>query len=269
VALAPRAEAWSLDTHRWVAGRAVDLAAGGCPRLVAGHRLALVERAVEPDTVLRPRLGGAEEVRHFLHLDAYGPPPFEALPRDYRAAVARFGATVVRERGLLPWHVGRLAQRLRRELGRGDLGAARETAGHLAHYVADATMPLHATRNYDGQRTHQRGLHARIEAKLVDRRLERYAQRARRIPRRTPISPEASEQALFAVLEQSYAASQSVLAADRLARQATRVGSSFYYRRLDAELGTLLADQLGTAAALTAALWEGACAPAPARASRR
>ncbi|UCG03681.1 MAG: hypothetical protein JSW11_06770 [Candidatus Heimdallarchaeota archaeon] len=40
--------------------------------------------------------------------------------------------------------------------------------GWLAHYVADATMPLHATVNYDGQLTGQGGIHSFIEYPLLD-----------------------------------------------------------------------------------------------------
>ena len=39
----------------------------------------------------------------------------------------------------------------------------------------------------------------------------------------------------------------------------TRRGSRVYYRRLHADLVDVLAEQLGRAVALTAALWEGAC----------
>ncbi len=40
--------------------------------------------------------------------------------------------------------------------------------GWLAHYVADATMPLHATVNYNGELTGQGGIHDFIEYPLLD-----------------------------------------------------------------------------------------------------
>lgn len=254
------ATAWGLTAHRWVAMRAAEMAEPRCPTLVRGHGAELGESAVEPDTVLRARLGREEEVRHFLDLDHYGAPPFRALPRVYAEAVRRFGHEAVEREGTLPWHGGTLARRLEREIRRGDWSAARVTAGYLAHYAADATMPLHATQNHDGQLTRQRGLHQRIEARLVDDHLGRYIERALRTPARKPIAPERSEAALFAALEDSYAAVAPVLSADRAARRRTRVGSDLYYRRLDADLRARLGDRLGAAAALTAALWEGACA---------
>src|SRR5207302_9896542 len=42
-------------------------------------------------------------------------------------------------------------------------------AAAAAHYLQDATQPLHASNNYDGQLSDQRGVHARFEAELFER----------------------------------------------------------------------------------------------------
>jgi hypothetical protein len=255
---APRpAAAWGLAAHRWIALRAAALTR--CGALGAEHAAEIAARALEPDTVLKARLGAAEEARHFLNLDAYGAPPFAALPRDEAVAVRRYGRAALEREGVLPWYGGRLARRLAAEITRGDIAAARLTAGHLAHYAGDATMPLHATVNYDGTRTHQRGLHRRVEARLVDERLAAYTADAARVRVGQPIPPLRAETALFAALTASFDAVAAVLAADRAARRGARVGSPRYFRRLDADLHALLAARLGAAAVLTAALWDGAC----------
>ena len=256
---APRpAGAWGLAAHRWIALRAATLTR--CRSLVAGHERELADAAVEPDTVLKSRLGATEEVRHFVNLDAYGAPPFAALPRDEDAAVRRYGRAALDRNGVLPWYGGRLAHELADESAHGDWRTARRTAGYLAHYAGDATMPLHATANYDGQRTRQRGIHRRVEARLVDERLAAFERDAIRVGRARPIPPDRGAAALFAALEASFAAVTPVFAADRAGRRGTRVGSPLYFRRLDADLHALLAARLGAAAALTAALWDGACA---------
>jgi hypothetical protein len=121
-------------------------------------------------------------------------------------------------------------------------------------------MPLHATRNHDGQRTGQHGLHARVESRLLDRDFDEVARLAARVPPRRPIDPAGAEGALFAALERGFGDVSRVLDADRDARRGTRVGSRLYYRRLRVDLEALLAERLGEAAALTAALWAGACA---------
>lgn len=259
LATASDTAAWGLSAHRWVAARAAELVRADCPALGTAPRSVLGDAAVEPDTVLKRRDGRREGVRHFLNLDHYGPPPFRALPRDRRAAGARFGWKTVEREGTLPWYGAEVARRLRDELRRGDLVAARVTAGHLAHYAADATMPLHATENFDGQETGQRGVHRRVEAELVDEDLGEYTRRAWKAEPRRPIAPEGAEGALFAALEQSYARAAVVLQADHDARRGTKVGSRLYYRRLHADLVDVMSEQLGRAAALTAALWAGAC----------
>lgn len=253
------AAAWGLSAHRWVATRAAELVRTDCPALGTAPRAVLGDAAVEPDTVLKRRDGRREGVRHFLNLDHYGPPPFRALPRDEHAAEARFGWKTVEREGRLPWWGAAVARRLRDELRRGDLAAARVTAGHLAHYAADATMPLHATENFDGQETGQRGVHRRVEAELVDDDLEEYTRRAWKAAPRRPIAPEGAEGALFAALEQSYARAAVVLDADRNAARGTKVGSRLYYRRLHADLVDVMSERLAEAAVLTAALWQGAC----------
>ena len=252
------AAAWGLAAHRWIALRAAELTR--CRALVDGHEPEIATAALEPDTILKAELGATEEVRHFLDLDAYGAPPFAALPRDERAAVTRYGRGVVDRHGVLPWYGGRVARELTDAITRRDWRDARRAAGYLAHYAGDATMPLHATMNYDGQRTGQRGLHRRIEARLVDDYIASFGRDAARVRRGRPIEPQHAEAALFAALEGSYAEVAPVLAADRAARRGTRVDSALYFRRLDADLHALLAARLGAAAALTAALWDGACA---------
>ncbi|HEY2385927.1 MAG TPA: hypothetical protein VGK30_03115 [Candidatus Binatia bacterium] len=259
------AAAWGLEAHRWIAFRAAALTR--CRMLVDGHEREIAGLALQPDTVLKPRDGVAEETHHFLDLDAYGTRPFGALPRDEATALRRFGRATIERNGVLPWHGARLARALAAAIARGDWSDARRTAGYLAHYAGDATMPLHATANYDGQRSGQRGLHQRIEARLVDQRLAGFARAASRMGRARPIPPDEASAALFGALAASYDAVGPVLAADRAARRATRVSSALYYRRLDADLHALLAARLGAAAALTAALWDGACRDAGAAGS--
>jgi len=76
---------------------------------------------------------------------------------------------VVVERGLLPWTVNREFDRLVKAFRERDWTEARLAAAHLSHFVADATMPLHATHNYDGQFTGNHGVHRRIEVEMVAR----------------------------------------------------------------------------------------------------
>ena len=41
-------------------------------------------------------------------------------------------------------------------------------ASDLGHYVADGHMPLHITRNYNGQYSNQNGIHSRYESQMIN-----------------------------------------------------------------------------------------------------
>src|SRR6266568_906047 len=47
-----------------------------------------------------------EGLNQVLYLDRYGHYPFDALPRKYAAAMAKFGRPKLESGGLLPWQIG-------------------------------------------------------------------------------------------------------------------------------------------------------------------
>jgi hypothetical protein len=218
------------------------------------QRARISDWAVEPDTVLRKRYGRKEEVKHFIDLDLYGRPPFAGLPRSYRAAVARFGAEAVRERGTVPWTIERMHARLVRELRAGDWAKALVTAAHGGHYVADATMPLHTVSDYDGWGSASPGIHRAVEHDLVDAHLARFVRRVRRAVQPARASDYARGRA-FDVLAESYAAVPGLLDADHRARRLGRVGSPAYVEALDRSAGPTVAARLVRAVQFLAAYW--------------
>ena len=114
-----------------------------------------------------------EPPRHFLDFDAYGPSPFDALPRDFDAAVKKYGRETIEKNGTLPWRVGEIYGRLVKAFERAgrketySIDDARLMSAVLAHYVADAYVPFHAAVNYDGQLTGQRGIHRAVRGGAV------------------------------------------------------------------------------------------------------
>jgi hypothetical protein len=270
-ALAPRrAPAWGLAGHRMVAQQAIEILPEPLRAAFRGRAEQISDWAVEPDTVLRDRDGRKEVVKHFLDLDLYGPPPFAALPRSYRAAVARFGAEVVRERGTVPWTIDETHARLVRELRARDWMRALRTAAYGGHYVADATMPLHAVSDYDGRASGSPGIHKAVEHDLVDAHLARFVRRVRRAVH--PARPlDYAPGRAFEVLIESYAAVPDLLDADHRARRLGEVGSPAYAEALDRAAGSLLAQRLTRAVQLLGAYWlsawEEAGRPPPPRRS--
>ena len=178
VALPSPADAWGFEAHKFIADRMIALLPAELKPLFEKRRDFIVERAIDPD--LWRNVGWEEEPpNHFLDFDfeAFGPYPFTGLPRDYDAAVQKFGKAVITEQGTLPWRTAEFYGRLQREFAslkrQPAPGYAVDNivlyAAILAHYVSDGHVPLHAVVNYDGQLTGQQGLHSRWEAELFER----------------------------------------------------------------------------------------------------
>ena len=116
----------------------------------------------EPDRVFRALAPKMEPWRHFCELDRAGGPPYLGMPVS-RAAI---DGCAGRSPGLLVVAVREHFDELTAKLRKGDRIGARREAGLLGHYLADAAMPFHATRNFDGWETGNRGIHRFLEVTL-------------------------------------------------------------------------------------------------------
>src|SRR5687768_10386913 len=169
-------DAWGFDPHRFIMDRAIALLPPELRALFEKNRAMVVERAIDPDTW---RTAGFDEEpkNHFVDIDweGFGKYPFNELPRDYAAAVAKFGRERIEEMGTLPWRVEEFHGNLRRAFEaygrRGPFGQFDILffSAALAHYVSDAHVPFHGVLNYDGQLTSQHGIHGRFETALFER----------------------------------------------------------------------------------------------------
>jgi hypothetical protein len=176
-ALPAHTHAWGYDAHRFIMERAVGLLPVEIRPFFERYQSSLVERAIDPDTWQVAGFNEQEDPNHFLDLDweGYGKYPYPGLPRDYSAAVAKFGRKRIDQNGRLPWRVEEMYGELRRAFEsyerRGPFGRNDVIffSAWLTHYVSDAHVPFHAVLNYDGQLTGQHGLHARFEAYLFER----------------------------------------------------------------------------------------------------
>ena len=178
VLVAPRgAAAWGFEAHKFVMDRAIALLPAELRPMFEAGRSTLVERSIDPDTWQNAGFDDLESPNHFLDFDweGYGKYPFADLPRDYTAAIAKFGRARIEENGTVPWRVEEMYGNLRRAFEayarRGAFGRydILHYSAWLAHYVSDAHVPFHAVINYDGQLTGQHGIHARFESFLFER----------------------------------------------------------------------------------------------------
>lgn len=258
--------AWGLDVHRLIAERSIALLPAEMRPFYEKYRGTFVEHAIDPDLW---RSAGFEEEpsRHFVDMDAYGAPPFAALPHDYDQAVRKFGREFVNKNGTLPWRAQEMFDRLVRafsDMNRPDPGYAYDNVKFFssvtAHYVADAHVPFHAALNYDGQLTQQWGIHSRFESQVV----LRYLPDLNIQPRPVPPVREVRE-AVFKWLTDGYSQVATILAADRKAVGGHDEYDDAYFKAFFAGTRPIVERQLSSAiadlAAVLTAAWEAGGRP--------
>lgn len=257
------AQAWGFEAHKFIMERAITLLPPEIRPFFRAARAALIERAVDPDTW---RTAGWEEesARHFVDMDAYGPYPFDQLPHDFDAAVARYGREFVEKNGTLPWrleeHYRRLVEAFEQKTpyARENI---RQFSSWVAHYVSDAHVPFHSALNYDGQLTEQWGIHARFENELF----ERYRRQLRiSSPGLRPIG--APRELMFQTLRESFPHVQTILDADRAAVAGRELYDDEYFRILFGRTRPILEQRLsaaiGAVASVITSAWQEAGRPA-------
>ena len=110
-----------------------------------------------------------EAPKHYIDIDNY--PEFIAtgtIPQDFDSLVAIHGLSFVLDQGILPWAILKTADSLKTSFEINDMRKAMLLAADLGHYIGDSHMPLHITRNYNGQYTNQTGVHSRYESNLIN-----------------------------------------------------------------------------------------------------
>jgi hypothetical protein len=126
----------------------------------------LSDHSVDPD---KRRYAIAEEgPRHYIDLDYYGNFPFDSLPRNWNKAVEKYTEDTLLNHGIVPWWVPVMQNRLTDAFKEKNGSRILKLAAEIGHYIADAHVPLHATSNYNGQFTGQRGIHGFWESRIPE-----------------------------------------------------------------------------------------------------
>lgn len=124
------AHAWSWGTHRAVASEAIEPLPEDIKPFFSTHVAIIREWSVMPDI-----LKGSdwyEQYRHWYHVD---------VPHGEE----RYSE------GVLPWAVEDYFEEMVWAFRGENWTGAAQLAGRISHYIADASMPLHATKYYNGK----------------------------------------------------------------------------------------------------------------------
>jgi hypothetical protein len=122
----------------------------------------IIEKSVAPDR--RRYVIDAEAPRHYIDLDEYY--NLDSIPKYWFEAIEQYGEDTLVDRGIVPWHAYFTFRQLVKAYAEKDYDRIVTKSSDLAHYLADANVPLHTTSNYNGQETDQKGVHGFWETRL-------------------------------------------------------------------------------------------------------
>lgn len=157
--------AWGQWGHKHISRAAVFALPDSMRTFFYNHIDYITEAAVVPD--LRRALinDKNESPRHFLDVEDFKI-PLNEFPKTTKEAYQKYDSSFLNKTGYLPWYIQNLTEKLTNAFKRKNKSEILFIAADLSHYIGDAGQPLHTTSNYDGQLTHQKGVHALFESNL-------------------------------------------------------------------------------------------------------
>ena len=243
--------AWGVTGHRYINGVAIEALPAELRPLYAANREWIVQHAIDPDLW---REGNRDEgPHHFIDLDTWGEEVATHFPQDYWFACGLYGKAALDKNGVVPWRIGHYYGKLVAAFQAKDARKIVEISAWLGHYAADIHVPFHATKNYDGQLTAQKGIHARFESDLVERQIKLQDIKVR--PARRLASPITSA---FGWAQASLALCTKVLGADKAAAMQAPGYGDAYYTAFGKEARPIALQRLEEGARDLASLWYSA-----------
>lgn len=130
------------------------------------HIRAITENAINPDA--RRYVVEGEAPKHYIDIDVYGDSAIYKMPRKWKDAVAKYTEDTLKAYGIAPWNVYWMKYKLTDAFRIGDAKEILRLSAEIGHYIGDSNVPLHTTKNYNGQLTGQYGIHGFWESRLPE-----------------------------------------------------------------------------------------------------
>lgn len=156
---------WGFFAHKRINQLAIFTLPEGMIGFYKSNHKYITEHAVDPDK--RRYADTAEGPRHYLDVENYED-NIDSIPEKWNDAVNKYGAKKIAENGMVPWQIQRTYYNLVRAFKERDSLRILRYSADLGHYVADAHVPLHTTRNHNGQYTNQAGIHGFWESRVPE-----------------------------------------------------------------------------------------------------
>ena len=241
------ARAWGNNAQKLVLTKAIDTLPLDLRAYFEANRPFLSQHVTDAlDAISK---NPAERHNHYINLDKYGRFPFNNLPREYKAALAKYGRSKLDANGLLPWEIGVYSQKLTESMRAGRWEDARINAAILAYYVTEAHDPFNTTEDFDGRLSNQTGVNERFNAHLIDRYSSFFPMR----PNDATYVSDPTDFA-FEMTLSAHSWLQQVLLADLRARKGLNSYNDEYYKFYNLVAPSLL-HQLSDAATDVGSYW--------------
>ncbi|MCJ0742609.1 zinc dependent phospholipase C family protein [Pedobacter montanisoli] len=156
---------WGFFAHRRINQLAIFTLPQDMIRFYKANHKYITEHAIDPDK--RRYINPAEAARHYLDVENYEN-HIDSIPEKWDDAVKKYGSKKLDEDGIVPWQIQRTYYNLVKAFKEHDSLKILKYSADLGHYIADAHVPLHTTRNHNGQLTEQVGIHAFWESRIPE-----------------------------------------------------------------------------------------------------
>lgn len=197
-------------------------------------------------------LHGVEKPNHYVNFEKLQNPPTMSLAITWQDAEKKFGKAKVRDAGCLPWVIAGHYPRLVKAFRDRNWEIAAVESAVLAHYIADAHQPLHATVYYDGRPAGaKKGIHGRWEIELLEKHPIEL----------TPGAPETVSKVLKSAFEwsiSSWKQATAILSADEKAEKVDPGHGAKYYQSLNDDTRHILKGRMTNAARAIAGVFVAA-----------
>ena len=158
------ANLWGFYSHRKITKMAIYTLPEEMMLFYKQNSSSIIEKSVSADR--RRYVIEAEGPRHYIDLDDYA--NLDSIPKYWYNAIDKYGEETMTNRGIVPWHAYFTFKQLTKAFSESDFQKIITKSSDLAHYLADANVPLHTTSNYNGQETGQTGIHGFWETRLPE-----------------------------------------------------------------------------------------------------
>ncbi|AIM36792.1 hypothetical protein KO02_08830 [Sphingobacterium sp. ML3W] len=164
---------WGFFAHKKINEYAVYTLPSTLASFYKKNIILITEKAVDADK--RCYIDSLESPRHYIDIDDYEEPTIDSIPIHWSKAKEKYQEKQLLLNGIVPWQISFSYNKLVEAFKNKNVTQIIRFSADLGHYIGDAHVPLHTTKNYNGQLSNQIGIHAFWESRLPEMFASQYS----------------------------------------------------------------------------------------------